>query len=751
MNIGRIVMLGVIVLVLVAIAALVIPFEISTKNRIAKNMKELIYAEGLFKAKIISEKISEKYTTGKNLVYLIGQLKEQKGDSFTINDIEKIVTAYLDNDKDLELAGYWLDYNISNIPQSDLKARNQQAATTDNVLLIYAYRDGSKNILDSSFKDNSQSSFYTVPMSTQKTYITPPYDYEGTMLISMCFPAFSKGNIFGVGGCDLDVTGMTQVVNNIKIKGQGKARIIANDGTIIADAANPEMAGKSLATDTDIMNNLKLIQKGETVQKYMQNKQGEDEFYTVYMPVRIADSDYFWMLQIILPTTIIDNEVYKEMISIAYTAGIVLLGAIIVGILFSILVARAINAKDNWYKQVIDTIQSPLNIVNMNRKVEFINKFGRDIIKAENYEGKEFGEILTPDHPVTLCSQAVLDNLEKNGIKQSEQLLSGKIYDNHTDYIFDIRGKKTGMVEAYHDISDKKQIEKIVDAIKLMIENVQKSSTQINDATQALSQGSTEQAAALEQISASLRQASSQITNNADNATEANQISGNANRLASLGRDKMTSLETAMKEITSNAELTRKVIKTIDDIAFQTNLLALNAAVEAARAGVHGKGFAVVAEEVRNLAARSAKAASETAELIDKSNEKINHGAELSMQTATAFEEISQETQKVEAIITEIATASREQSEGITQINLGLEQIDQVTQQNTATSEETASATVELDRQINLLVGILSGNISQDAEDLTSGENYSYEDTSEAPQLESKIPPASKILGWGDE
>ena len=148
------------------------------------------------------------------------------------------------------------------------------------------------------------------------------------------------------------------------------------------------------------------------------------------------------------------------------------------------------------------------------------------------------------------------------------------------------------MVEAYHDISDKKQIEKIVDAIKLMIENVQKSSTQINDATQALSQGSTEQAAALEQISASLRQASSQITNNADNATEANQISGNANRLASLGRDKMTSLETAMKEITSNAELTRKVIKTIDDIAFQTNLLALNAAVEAARAGVHGKGFA---------------------------------------------------------------------------------------------------------------------------------------------------------------
>ena len=206
-----------------------------------------------------------------------------------------------------------------------------------------------------------------------------------------------------------------------------------------------------------------------------------------------------------------------------------------------------------------------------------------------------------------------------------------------------------------------------------MIENIQRSSKQINDATQALSQGSTEQAAALEQISASMRQSFSQITNNADNSTEADQISKSANKLAGIGREKMNKLENAMKEITENGEQTRKVIKTIDDIAFQTNLLALNAAVEAARAGVHGKGFAVVAEEVRNLAARSAKAASETAELIDKSNDKINEGAELSLQTADAFEEISLESQKLESLIGEIATASREQSEGITQINLGLE------------------------------------------------------------------------------
>ena len=389
----------------------------------------------------------------------------------------------------------------------------------------------------------------------------------------------------------------------------------------------------------------------------------------------------------------------------------------------------------------------------MNRKLQFINKYGRDITQVENYEGKEFSEILAPDHPFYKCSKTVLDGLEKDNVKQSEQTIFDKTYDNHTEYVYDIRGHKTGMIEAYHDISDRKKIEKIVDAIKRMIDNVQKSSTQINDATQALSQGSTEQAAALEQISASMRESSSQINNNADNATEANQIAGNANHLAGLGREKMNNLESAMKEITSNAELTRKVIKTIDDIAFQTNLLALNAAVEAARAGVHGKGFAVVAEEVRNLAARSAKAASETAELIDKSNEKIGEGAELSKQTATAFEEISQESQKVESIIAEIATASREQSEGITQINLGLEQIDKVTQQNTATSEQTASATVELDRQINLLAGVLTGNDPQHDELLDDSyyEDDEYDqEISTSSQLSSSNQQTRKSLSWGE-
>ena len=153
------------------------------------------------------------------------------------------------------------------------------------------------------------------------------------------------------------------------------------------------------------------------------------------------------------------------------------------------------------------------------------------------------------------------------------------------------------MIEFLKDVTDREKMVKIVDNITDMIRAVKESTTQINSAAQSLSAGSTQQAASLEEITSSVSETSSQIAINADNATEANSIAHNVNNMASVGMEKMQKLEEVMRVITENAELTRNVIKTIDDIAFQTNLLALNAAVEAARAGVHGKGFAVVAEK----------------------------------------------------------------------------------------------------------------------------------------------------------
>lgn len=225
---------------------------------------------------------------------------------------------------------------------------------------------------------------------------------------------------------------------------------------------------------------------------------------------------------------------------------------------------------------------------------------------------------------------------------------------------------------------------------------VESSAAQVSAAADSVSAGSTESAASLEEITSSMTELGSQTNNNADNAYAANSLAKSAADAANIGRNKMKQMTESMQEITRNGEETQKVIKTIDDIAFQTNLLALNAAVEAARAGAHGKGFAVVAEEVRNLAARSAKAAAETAELIENSNKEIQEGVKNSEETANAFNEIYDNITKTADLVNEIASASKEQAQGITQTNVGLSQVDSVTQQNTANAEQTASSAQEM-------------------------------------------------------
>ena len=262
-----------------------------------------------------------------------------------------------------------------------------------------------------------------------------------------------------------------------------------------------------------------------------------------------------------------------------------------------------------------------------------------------------------------------------------------------------------------------KPVHLIVEGLSDASGQVAAASSQVSSASQSLAEGALEQAASIEETSSSLEEMSSMTKQNADNAGQAKVMMDDAHRIVQKVSGHMEDMAGAIDEITKSSEETEKIIKTIDEIAFQTNLLALNAAVEAARAGEAGAGFAVVADEVRNLALRAAEAAGNTSRLIEGTIAAVKKGNDLTAFTRDAFMENAAVSEKIGSIVDEITAASKEQAQGIEQVNTAVTQMDKITQQNAANAEESASAAEELNAQavqmneaVEKLMGLIAGS-----------------------------------------
>jgi methyl-accepting chemotaxis protein len=254
-------------------------------------------------------------------------------------------------------------------------------------------------------------------------------------------------------------------------------------------------------------------------------------------------------------------------------------------------------------------------------------------------------------------------------------------------------------------------INRIVDNLNEGAEQLSSASTEISSASQMLAEGASEQAASIQESSSSLVEISSRTKKNAENADQADRLMKESNEVVIKANRSMGELSSAMEEISKTGEETAKIIKTIDEIAFQTNLLALNAAVEAARAGEVGAGFAVVAGEVRNLAMRAAEAARNTSNLIDGTVKRIKQGSDLVLKTGEAFSEVAKGTHKVGELVSDIAISSREQAQGIEQVNKAVDGMDKIAQRNAANAEESASTSEELSAQAVQMKDIVSAMV----------------------------------------
>lgn len=383
---------------------------------------------------------------------------------------------------------------------------------------------------------------------------------------------------------------------------------------------------------------------------------------------------------------------------------------------------RVISETKEIHERFHGSIEKIIKAVNQGNKNDATKIYYNDSLPAAEATIGKFDDIIAETEKINaLYAQMENQAIKKARLKQVEALkVLEKLIElnnNETAQIVEISSTDSALSKSaslgglligtaaalilgiFLGNSISKKIKSISDKLGIGAEQTSAAATQVSSASQSLAEGASEQAASLEETSSSLEEMSSMTKRNAENAQNAKELAAQARQAADTGASDMQNMRMAMNEIKKSSDDISKIIKTIDEIAFQTNILALNAAVEAARAGEAGMGFAVVADEVRSLAQRSAQAAKETAEKIQDAISKSEQGVQISSKVGQSLHEIVDKARKVDELIAEIALASKEQSQGISQVNTAVSQMDKVTQSNAANAEETASASEELNAQ----------------------------------------------------
>ena len=545
------------------------------------------------------------------------------------------------------------------------------------------FRNKQGKIETSNVERPDSSAFYTESFRTGKPSVSEPYRSNGNgEVISVTAPIRHRNKTVGVCGFDYKPESLRTVLAQAVPSDKGKVYLVSPGGVVVAttDSLAVGTSARNLTVDTktqySVSESLEIAGKTWTVQivaekakLYAVVDKLEAERKTIRDKLEANQKDFEKFVadtkKSVEDSSVKELDAVKAMFRITHFTAVFLTLLAALGIAYY--VKLQLDDRETWYRQIFDALSLPVFVVDGSMNLLFKNK-------ATN------GKL-----------QPVVDAIRRNQASV-RTTTGGTTFEVRTSLLKDSYGTKVGAVQQFIDLTERLRTANRTQEMSTVVAKTQHGMSEIQIATGQLRQGVDESATCLGTMSEKIRLTSELTETNAQNAREANKLTKDAVGAASKGQSQMQSMVTSMNQICEVAGQTKKVIKTIDDIAFQTNLLALNAAVEAARAGTHGKGFAVVADEVRNLASRSAKAAKETAELIESSNKQIQTGVGTANKTAEALNEIARLVDGATSLVSQIAETSATQSTNVQEIARELNHVEQMTTYNRASMEQADTA-----------------------------------------------------------
>lgn len=496
--------------------------------------------------------------------------------------------------------------------------------------------------------------------NTEYMVITPYVTNEAGDYVTLVALKRNDGIIVG----ELAEDYFSAILGALKLNENDIGFVVDATGRIVLSADyDVDTTNNNLAENFGLSNVVETLSTGASAVSSIKSEAGK---MTV---AQTAVSEYGY--SVVYGTTV--NSTYNQAVSI----GIALL--IVVAVLFCLA----------WWVGQLIAKQIAAPIVNTtNRLVKVV-------------EGDLHGEtpITNRGDETQILNEAMVSTIKDFSayIKDIERFLS-ELSEGNLNVTSDLEyhGDYKKIREALTKIRD--NLKTTISGIKEVSEQVASGSDALSTSAQLLAHNTSKEASTLEEISSMTNDIQTNVGKNADATIEASEVLKNIVATVETGSAKMSEMKESMDEIQRSSDEIEKIVKMIDDIAFQTNILSLNAAVEAARAGAAGKGFAVVADEVRNLAAKSAEAAKNTMQLVEMSSRSVKVGGELTNETDESLKAIHSSIGQFADLMDGITEASKEQEGAIKQITLGIEQLANAVQSNSATAEQSAASTNELNR-----------------------------------------------------